>query len=211
MLYFSILFKFHKSECCNIIKWGTAVDSAWCCKVCHKWWPAPCSKGQGLLLKGVLIMPDIALPHTTIRIIETVWQLHSEVLEHPSYSQFGLVHHGFTQTYFNWPPVCWLPINEGMGMCMAYQLAKNSCFSSGHTDVCLHWVRYIGKQGSVGKLCFYMCSIAVWLILKSTHPPNHCWLWELYRMHKYCMEKGRVGKCYSKWVVRVLFTGPSKD
>lgn len=31
-------------------------------------------------------MSDIALPHTTIWIIETVRQLHFEVLEYPSYS-----------------------------------------------------------------------------------------------------------------------------
>ena len=73
--------------CSFVYNRATAVsNSAWYPEMCEKLKSSLWHKHQGFLLKGVVLSHDIAIPHTAIWIVETVWQLHFEVLEHPPYS-----------------------------------------------------------------------------------------------------------------------------
>ncbi|KAK8406844.1 hypothetical protein O3P69_007418 [Scylla paramamosain] len=48
--------------------------------------PAIRNKRRGLLSEGVLLLHDNARPHTAVHTINTLQELHFEVLEHPAYS-----------------------------------------------------------------------------------------------------------------------------
>lgn len=113
------------------------INSTHYCKMNDKWKAATQRKFQGQLLQGVLFLHKPDNSQTVIRTVEILWQLHSEMLEHPPYSP-GLAssdHHlcvSLKKALRGYP---FTTDHKEKTWCICL-LALNQHFFSGYTEAC---------------------------------------------------------------------------